>query len=110
MVCRRTWRFEDGLDQTKARSIADVRADMVCNSEHCMRSLFFVAELETVLGVILKLIIRFQGLKTAEISYSRQLPVMPIFLRKFGLKILVIDSSVPPQLADVSKSHSMQVS
>jgi hypothetical protein len=33
-VCRRTWRFEEGLDQTKARSVADVRADMVRNSEH----------------------------------------------------------------------------
>ena len=30
----RRWRFEEGLDQTKARSVADVRADMVRNSEH----------------------------------------------------------------------------
>src|SRR5271155_3677179 len=35
-VCRRTWRSEEGLDQTKARSVADVRVDMVRNSEHCV--------------------------------------------------------------------------
>jgi len=33
-VCRRTCRFEEGLDQTKAQSVADVRADMVRNSNH----------------------------------------------------------------------------
>ena len=36
----RTWRFEEGLDQTKARSVADVRADMVRNSEHCSAAHF----------------------------------------------------------------------
>src|SRR5271154_2787504 len=35
-VCRRTWRFEESLAQTKARSVVDVRADMVRNSEHCL--------------------------------------------------------------------------
>src|SRR5271154_4616920 len=34
----RTWRFEEGLDRTKAQSVADVRADMVRNSEHCCTS------------------------------------------------------------------------
>src|SRR5271170_4410009 len=33
-VCRRRWRFEESLDQTKAGSVVDVRADVVRNSEH----------------------------------------------------------------------------
>ena len=37
----RTWRFEDGLDQTKAQSVADVRVDMVLNSEHWFASTHF---------------------------------------------------------------------
>src|SRR5271155_4102310 len=72
MVCRQMWRFEEGLDHTKAWSVADVRADMVRNSEHWIRSLnlFFSTSVSSLIN---RLQITMHGRKSggALLDYSR---------------------------------------